>query len=327
MFQAVLDANPQFICWKDRQSVLMGCNKNHATLLGLPDTDSIIGKTDWELHRGEEEIRGFIRDDAEVMGSGVPRYGIRERALYPDGSERMLETNKVPLFDPRGEVYGIMIAYSDVTERIKDEERIRDLLGEKELILRETQHRMKNDLATIGALLSLQASRAKGEEAKKVLHDAGEGIQSMALLYEKISSVQNLREVPIRGYLVDFASRVLAKHPGRDSVRLDLEIEDFAVPTKVLRLLGMVLNELLTNAMRHAFAGRDEGRILVSALSLGKVARISVRDDGIGLPEAIDLDDSPGFGLTMIKAIVSQLDGRISIERGEGTSFTLEIPY
>jgi len=327
MFQAVLDANPQYICWKDRRSVLMGCNKNHAALFGLPDTESIIGKTDWDLHSGEEEIRGFIKDDVEVMESGIPRYNIQEKAFYPDGRERLLETNKVPLRDARGEVRGIMIAYSDVTGRKQDEEKIRDLLEDKEQILREVQHRMKNDLVTIGALLSLRASKAASIEAEKALRGAAGDIQSMAILYEKLSGVQGIRELPIRSYLSDFITLALGKYPRRDAVRIDLEAEDFSIPTKVLRPLGMIINELLANAMKHAFEGREKGGIMVSALARGKVARISVSDDGVGIPGSIDFDSSPGFGLLLVRAMAVQLDGRISIERGAGTAIVLEFPF
>jgi PAS domain S-box-containing protein len=327
IFRAVLDANQQFICWKDRNSVFLGCNKNHAALFGLHDTRAIAGKTDWDLHRGEEEIKGFIRDDAEVMDSGTVRYRIRERALYPDGSERVLETNKVPLRDSRGEVSGIMIAYSDVSERIKDEERIRTLLEEKELIVRETQHRMKNDLTMIGSLLSLQSSRVKAEEARNALRDAAEGIRGMAVLYEKMLGLTDLREVSIKTYLGDFASRALARYPMGKSMRMDLELEDFNIPTKILRPLGMIVNEILTNAMKYAFEGRRNGTISIKASSSSGVARIVVGDDGIGLPDRIDFDSSPGFGLTMVRSLSSQLGGSISIERGAGTSFILEFPF
>jgi PAS domain S-box-containing protein len=327
MFQAVLDANPQFICWKDRESAFMGCNKNHAALFGLPDTDSIVGKTDWDLHKGEDEIRGFIRDDAEVMESGVPRYRIEERAIYPDGSERLLETNKVPLRDSRGEVSGVMISYSDVTERAKDEERIRALLAEKELVLREVQHRMMNDLTMIGSMLSIQAGRAKGEEARAVLLEAGEGIRNMAVMYEKIASTQALGHVPMKIYLADFGSRALAKSPLRDTLELKVEAEDFSLPTKILRPLGMILNEILTNALKHAFVGRESGRIEIVATTRDGVARIELRDDGVGLPESVDLEKSSGFGLTMLPSLAAQLDGKISVSRGGGTAFVLEFPY
>jgi PAS domain S-box-containing protein len=327
LFQAVLDANPQYICWKDRQSVLLGCNKNHASLFGLADTESIIGKTDWELHRGEEEIRGFLKDDAEVMESGVPRYGIHERAVYPDGSERLLETNKVPLRDARGDVRGIMIAYSDVTGRRQDEAKIRALLEEKELILRENQHRMKNDLATISALLLLRAAKATSPETQKVLKEAAAQIQGMAILYERMSEAQGARELPIRSYLADFVAQCLAKYPMRDSVRLEFVVEDFVMPTKVLRPLGMILNELLTNAMKHAFVGRERGRIEVSASSRKRIATIAVRDDGGGLPDSVSLENSPGFGLELVRAMTAQLEGKVAIERGPGTAIILEFPY
>jgi PAS domain S-box-containing protein len=326
MFQAVLDANPQYICWKDRSSTFMGCNRNHAALFGLPDTESIIGKTDWGLHSGEEAIRGFIKDDVEVMESGIARYNIKEKAYYPDGSERLLETNKVPLRDARGDVNGIMIAYSDVTERVKGDERVRALIEEKDLILRELRHRTKNDLAMIAALLSLQASKVASEEARSVLEETGDGIRSMGLLYDKMAEIQGLHEVSVRIYLSDFASGAMGKLPRSGSLRIEVEAEDFRIPTKVLRPLGVMLNEMITNALKYAFVGRDAGRIIIAASAREGLARFSVRDDGVGLPVSVDFDSSTSFGFTLIRTLAAQLEGRASVERGAGMTISVEFP-
>ncbi len=131
MFQAVLDAIPQYICWKDRNSIFQGCNKNHSDLFGLTDTASIIGKSDWEMHRVAEQIEKFIRDDRAVMESDSPKYHILEEASYPNGETRWLETNKVPLHDEDGKVSGIMIAYSDITEK----KRIEDSLAQERYLM------------------------------------------------------------------------------------------------------------------------------------------------------------------------------------------------
>lgn len=109
LFQTVLDTIPQSICWKDRDSRFLGCNKNYARLVGLPDTQSIIGKTDWDLPWKKDETEHFLRDDRKIMDSDAGEYHIIESAFDADGKETLLSTNKAPLHDSEGKVCGIMV--------------------------------------------------------------------------------------------------------------------------------------------------------------------------------------------------------------------------
>ncbi|MGO8693487.1 MAG: PAS domain S-box protein [Rectinemataceae bacterium] len=130
MLQKILDSIPQFIAWKARDSVFLGCNKNYAEMVGLPDTRSIIGKTDWDLPWKDEETENFLKDDACVMDSDTAKHHIIESAFDAEGRQRWLATNKVPLHDVNGKVNGILVAFSDITERWQAE---RALIENEEL--------------------------------------------------------------------------------------------------------------------------------------------------------------------------------------------------
>jgi len=461
MFQAVLDSIPQYICWKDRDSVFLGCNKNHSDLFGLPDTASIRGKTDWDLHRGDRAgIQKFIDDDRAVMESGSPRYRIIEEAAYPDGSRRWLETNKVPLRDAEGRVYGIMIAYSDITERkriedelayerallsalmegssdkiyfkdrmsrfircgramasslglsgpeemvgktdfdyfrrehaeeafadearimrtglpISKEERVmpmgrpdswvlvekmplrddsgkivgtfgitRDitarklaeekihallaekegLLAEKELLLHEIHHRMKNNLGSVASLLSIYASRMERPEAAEALKDASGRIQGMTVLYDQLYRSSNFASSPFREYAAALVGRAIASQSKGREIAVEYAIGDFSLPISVVQPLGLILNELATNSAKYAFEGREGGRIRLAAALGPERLELSFEDDGAGIPEGADGAGAAGFGLTLVENLARQLDGEMRIVRGRGTRIEIGVP-
>jgi PAS domain S-box-containing protein len=454
MFQAVLDANPQYICWKDRGSAFLGCNANHAGLFGLPDTASIAGKSDWDLHRGDSAgIQKFIDDDRAVMEADAPRYRIVEKAAYPDGSRRWLETNKVPLHDAEGRVYGIMVAYSDITERkrIEDElayerallgalmdgssdniyfkdresrfircsrslasslglpgpeemvghtdfdyfrrehaeeafadeaevmraglpirkeerdmpmgrpdawvlvekmplrddsgsivgtfgitrdisarklaeERIRGLLEEKELLLHEVHHRMKNTLGSVAGLLSLYASRMERPEAAEALKDAAGRVLGMAVLYEKLHRSSDFDRARFKEYAAAIVDQAVAVQSRGRAIAVEYAIGDFTLPVPVLQPLGIILNELATNSAKYAFEGRSGGLVRVAAALGPERLELSFEDDGSGMPEGAGSASSAGFGLTLVESLARQLGGSMRIVRGRGTRIEIEAP-
>jgi two-component sensor histidine kinase len=127
-------------------------------------------------------------------------------------------------------------------------------------------------------------------------------------------------------YLGELAELVVGNFPGRTAVRVEKELPDFSLASVKLQPLGVIVNEILTNAMKYAFVGRKEGRIVISASRREGRVRVSVGDDGCGLPESMDPEASPGFGLTLINSLAAQLGGEARVERGGGTRFIIEFP-
>ena len=125
MFQNVLDTIPQYICWKDKTSKFLGCNKNFAKMVNLPDTKSIIGKRDCDLSWNKEQTEHFLRHDRNIMEANAAKYHIIEYALDASGNTRCLDTNKMPLHDAEGKVNGVLVAFEDITERRRDEQSLR----------------------------------------------------------------------------------------------------------------------------------------------------------------------------------------------------------
>jgi PAS domain S-box-containing protein len=212
----------------------------------------------------------------------------------------------------------------NITERKTAEGVITRLLKEKELILKEVHHRIKNDMSAISSLLSLQADSMKNPAAAAALEDAGSRVQSMMVLYRKLYQSENFKTVSVLDFLPSLVDEVLANFPNSASVSVRKDVADFALDAQKLQPLGIIITELLTNIMKYAFAGRAGGSIAISALPAGNRAVFSIEDDGNGMPESIDFGDSTSFGLTLVNILTRQLKGNIRVERRHGTRITLE---
>jgi two-component sensor histidine kinase len=151
-------------------------------------------------------------------------------------------------------------------------------------------------------------------------------MQSMMLLYDKLYRSDSFRELSIREYLKGLVREIIDNFPNRDAVTIEMHVDEFVVDAKQLSALGIIINELLANAMKYAFTGREKGVISVSASKTDGRATFRVQDDGVGLPEGLTIESSTGFGLRLVDMLTQQLDGTLRIDRGKGTGVTLECP-
>ncbi|MBN1501876.1 MAG: transporter substrate-binding domain-containing protein [Spirochaetes bacterium] len=212
----------------------------------------------------------------------------------------------------------------DITGRKLSEENIRSLLSEKELLLREVHHRIKNNMNTIKGLLSLQISAEKNSEAADSLKDAENRVQSMIMLYERLYVTENYRELPVKDYLDSLIFEIISGYPGSRKIKIENHIENFVLNLNVLTPLGIIINELITNIMKYAFRNMENGIIKTYARLDGSKLFLSIHDNGLGIPDEIELKKSSGFGLTLVGMLVEQLGGVVNIERSNGTIINME---
>lgn len=213
----------------------------------------------------------------------------------------------------------------DVTERKLAGEKIHNLLAEKELILKEVHHRVKNNMNTIFSLLTLQEDDIqRNPTVKSILNDAAGRVQSMMVLYDKLYRSDNITTMSIKEYFPSLISEIANLFPQKSYVKINLQIEDIFLDAKTLSPLGILINELITNAMKYAFIGRSEGIISITAYQKEKNVIIVFADNGVGMPQMIYSENSTGFGLQLIEILVKQIHGKSSIEQKNGTTFIIE---
>lgn len=209
---------------------------------------------------------------------------------------------------------------SDITERKKAEHRLKMSLEEKEVLIRELRHRVKNNLQIISSLLRLQSRALRGSCAQ-VLSEASTRVQSMALVHEMLYSVENVAHLDIANYISRLTKNLLHSCPHQGcAIDMELDIGEVHIGIESALPLGMLLNEIVSNALRHAFPTKRNGRIRISLDSResGEV-ELTVTDDGIGFPEAVDWKEPNSFGLQLINTVVDQLSGVLEITRNGGT--------
>jgi len=244
-----------------------------------------------------------------------------------NGEEYHIADSASPIRDSQGVVRGVVLVFSDVSERYKAERAIQSLLEEKDLILREVHHRVKNNMNTMKSLLFLQSQTVDDPHVSMALQDAGNRLQSMYVLYEKLYRSSSFNEVSLVDYIPALIEEVLDIFPNSPMVGVETHIAPISVDTKIVSTLGIIINELITNSMKYAFRDRTEGTLAVTVENQGDSLQMVVQDDGPGLPESVGFENSDGFGLMLVGNLAKQLRGELAIERTGGTKIILQFPW
>ncbi len=213
----------------------------------------------------------------------------------------------------------------DISERKKAEGRILEALREKEVLLREIHHRVKNNMQVISSLLNLQSQQFADAEVRKAFRQSQDRIRSMAFVHEKLYQSRDLSRIDFSDYVKGLTSSLFRTYQ-TDTARiaLKLDVDRAYVDVNAAIPCGLILNELVLNALKHAFPGERKGEITVELHeNEGGSVRLTVRDNGVGLPEGVDIEHTDTLGLQIVALLAGQLDGRIEIRRDGGTAFTL----
>jgi two-component sensor histidine kinase len=232
-----------------------------------------------------------------------------------------------PYRNSRGGIVGLIITVRDVTERKRAEDEIRALLVEKEIILREVHHRIKNNLNMINGLLLLHARSVDDSIANAILKDAASRVKSMMVLYDKLYQTKNYSgKIASCDYLPSLVEEIVGNFPNSSAVTTQTLIDNLVMTTKMVQALGIIINELLTNIMKHSFPLGVQGVILVSLKVREKEARLEIEDNGVPMPEMDNVVRPAGFGLTLVAMMAAQLGGKLRFEREKGTTRILDFP-
>ncbi len=217
--------------------------------------------------------------------------------------------------------------HTDISERIEKEQRIASLLDEQRRLVKEVQHRIKNHMYLMMSMLSLQAGSVDSDETRSALQDAAGRFTSMNVLYERLYRSDNSHGLTGREYVEALIPAIVGTYPTPCRVDLETSIADFDVDERTMPTVGMLLNELLTNALKHAFEGRTCGSISVSINVAGASTTLVVRDDGIGLPVGISPQEPRTFGFRMVDALVDQLNGTMVVSSPSATGTSIGVTF
>ncbi len=257
-----------------------------------------------------------------VFESGEPLHA--EGRFIPD-KELWLDTQLIPLKKESGETESILGISRDITERKRVEEKIEASLKEKEALLQEIHHRVKNNLQVVSSLLSMQARAAKDEDTVDILTESRNRIDAMALIHTQLYESGNLSAIKMKGFVDKMVRQMFQSYPVRDMKLTPIvNVADYPLPVSIAVPVGLIFNELISNTFKHAFVNRKEGKIEVSLGASGKSISMTVRDDGVGLPEGFDINTTTTLGLHLVKILAEdQLRGKLEVVSDEGASFKI----
>ncbi len=214
----------------------------------------------------------------------------------------------------------------DITDRKKAEEKIRAALGEKEILLKEIRHRVKTNLQSVLGLLDFQASAIVDSDARRAFKESQNRILAMALIHEKLYEMDDLSRIDFEEFTGNLISHLGSTYSARDrNIRIESSAPGARLNVDTAVPCGLIINELVTNALEHAFVGRGGGNVLVSLTRNGNDRFVlTVSDDGIELPEDAMTPGPNQLGLTLVNSFTDQLSGNMSVDRKDGTSFSIE---
>lgn len=321
--QSFVDAAPDAIVIVDAQGVIVSVNALAGEMFEFTP-DELIG-SEIELlvpyaarSRHQTERHAYARQPrTRIMGAGRSLHGRRR-----NGEEFPVQISLAPY----GGRYVISII-RDVTAQHKAEELIQSSLREKEALLREIHHRVKNNLQVTSSLLRLQASMIDDERVKEMFAETQSRIHSMALVHEKLYQSTNLAQIDFAEYtraLGELLFRSFAVDP--EQIELRVEGAPIFLTIEIAVPCGLIVNEALSNALKHAFPGGRRGTILIRLEREAATASLTVSDDGIGLPQSLDVDTVESLGLKLMRGLVQQIDGSLRMDRTSGTLLRIVFP-
>jgi PAS domain S-box-containing protein len=264
----------------------------------------------------------IARFDEVARGVPVP-FEFEYNILRKDGVTRTLQATSTHF--KLGDKTYTQTTFQDITERKSNEEKLKMALQEREVLLREIHHRVKNNIQIISSLLRLQSRSVKDETALDILNECQGRIRSIALIHEKLYQSQDFARIDFADYIQNMVIHLISFHSGVGGrVNFRLEAVDVKLDINQAMPCGLIVNELVTNVLKHAFPEGRKGDLIIRLGVLdGGRYQLAVRDTGVGLAQDIDLKNAETLGFQIVGDLVKQLEGSIEIVRDGGTEFIL----
>lgn len=319
----VLAAIPDPVFVKDSSHRFVQVNEALCAMLGQP-ADAIIGKADVDFVSRDEAVV-FVERDNLVLETGQPDL-YEERLTDSQGQTHILVTRKGLFVDPKGNRYIVGVIRDVTSDKIR-ERQLRDSLLEKEVLLKEVHHRVKNNLQIISSLLFLQKDTVNDPAIQTIFEESRNRIASMALIHEELYRSGDLARVDLKEYLERLAPKVVQSLRGSKSIGFALNLAECRVSVDKAIPFGLAINELLTNAVKHGFANRDAGNIRVALTCEAGMILAVVEDDGVGLPPGFHPDAVRSLGMQLVVQLTRQLRGGLTFGSSpQGAAFRLTFP-
>ena len=286
----------------------------------------LIGKTHFIVNSGYHN-KEFFTDLWQTISSGKVWQGeIKNKSK--NGNYYWVNTTIVPFMDDEGKPFQYLSIRFDITHRKQAEEQITKSLEEKEVLIKEIHHRVKNNLQIISSLLKLQSRYIKDESSLQLLRESQNRVKAMALIHEKLYQSNDLSHINLPEYIHTITTNLLYSYQGDiNGVKINIKIADIELSLDTAIPCGLLINELVSNSLQHGFPSHQQGEIWIILQPVpNDKFLLTIKDNGVGIPEKINFPNSESLGLRLISSLVNQLDGSVILDKNQGTAFTITFP-
>ena len=290
----------------------------------------IFGFTPEELGNGINMIQILVSEDRDRARENNRRILNGERlpfgeftALKKDGTTFPIIVNTNPII--RGnKIIGLRGILVDITELKDAENKIKASLKDKEVLIKEVHHRVKNNMQIISSLLNLQIDYSNDEDAVNILKESQNRVKSMAMIHEKLYLSKNLTKINFVDYIQSLVSNLFYSYNIKeDHIKPILKIENVNLNIDTAIPCGLIITELISNCLKYAFPNQMKGEIIIILKSVEDKFELVISDNGIGLPVNVNLNNIKTLGILLVKSLTEQIDGKISIKKNCGTQFKI----
>jgi PAS domain S-box-containing protein len=323
LFQAFMTNLPAYVFIKDHEGRYLFANEAFKRI-GTVNPLERIGRTDEELFP-PDFAREIVQNDEKVRQSNAPLETVEKVPYAGDIQTHLVIKFPIPRRDGEPPFLGGIAL--DITELVQTRNSLEKALEEKSALLQELQHRVKNSLTMITSLIGIEENQASSRQMRSFLRRLKDRVYSIAELYTVLHQTGGVRTIHLDGYLHKEIDNIKqAYFPETPNITIAETLESVTVSVKDAAAYGLIVNELITNAIKHAFPGGISGTIWIDLEKNDGNVAIRVSDDGIGLRAGFDFESGGGSGMLLSRALAEQLGGTLRYEQGGRTVFILEAP-
>jgi len=276
------------------------------------------------VNSAAQSMLGYGEDDSDLVDLDTEYDNYETRLSTSSGEPIHVSFSRAVMSSANGDTKGLVCVASDISERIEAEQQVKKSLKEKEILLAEIHHRVKNNLAVISGLLQMQIWETDNEAAETALKDSQLRVQSIALVHEKLYQSENLSHIEFDKYIRDLLQAISGTYM-EDTMEVSLETELDPIALNINQAIpcSLLINELIVNAYKHAFRNRNKGGIWVKMNQDNHQINLTVCDDGVGIPEDFNRKAENSLGMSIIDTLVKQLNAEMNIYNSEGAVFNI----
>jgi len=326
--EQIAETSPITITKVNREGKIVYANTKAEEVLGLEKNqikDRTYNDVKWKITKfdgGEFPVSKLPFEQVRKTGKSV--YDIQHAIEWPDGERKLLSINASPLFDAKGQFDGMVVSISDITEQYQTEQNLKKALEEKDFLMKELNHRIKNNLGMIKSLINLRNTATKGTAVQS---DIINQIDAFRIVHEKLYQSSDNSMVDVKDYLIDLLRTIFDSYTiGPVEIKDNIDRSNISSNTAIP--LGLIINEIATNAIKHGFLSEKKKEFSISFIeeNEGTYYVLTLSNTGVPFPDDISLENPDSLGLQLVTSLVNQLDGTLDIVREPSAEFIIKIP-